>query len=194
MRSSACVSRLSGKDRYVKPHLKRRENTVEFLIKSLESRDWDALKEIYLEGLATGQATFETSAPTEDEWDRGHLSFGRIGAYAVSDGRLIGWAALSRVSKRQAYRGVAEVSIYVAGAARGNGVGSALLQELILESERNGIWTLQASIFPENVVSLKLHERMGFRTVGKRERIYTLNGVWRNTVILERRSKVVGVN
>ena len=167
---------------------------MEFLIKSLESRDWDALKEIYLEGLATGQATFETSAPTEDEWDRGHLSFGRIGAYAVSDGRLIGWAALSRVSKRQAYRGVAEVSVYVAGAARGNGVGSALLQELILESERNGIWTLQASIFPENVVSLKLHERMGFRTVGKRERISTLNGVWRNTVILERRSKVVGVN
>ena len=194
MRSYACVARLSGKDRYVKPYLKRRENTVEFLIKSLESRDWDALKEIYLEGLATGQATFETSAPTEDEWDRGHLSFGRIGAYAVSDGRLMGWAALSRVSKRQAYRGVAEVSIYVAGAARGNGVGSALLQELILESERNGIWTLQASIFPENVVSLKLHERMGFRTVGKRERISTLNGVWRNTVILERRSKVVGVN
>ena len=167
---------------------------MEFLIKSLERRDWDALKEIYLEGLATGQATFETSAPTEDEWDRSHLSFGRIGAYAVPDGRLIGWAAFSGVSKRQAYRGVAEVSVYVAAAARGKGIGSALLQELILESERNGIWTLQASVFPENVVSLRLHERMGFRTVGKRERISTLNGVWRNTVILERRSKVVGVN
>lgn len=167
---------------------------MEFLIKSLESRDCDALNEIYLEGLATGQATFETAAPTTAEWDSSHLSFGRIGAHAVPGGKLIGWAALSSVSKRQAYRGVAEVSVYVAAAARGNGVGSALLQELILESERNGIWTLQASIFPENVVSLRLHESMGFRTVGQRERISTLNGVWRNTLILERRSKVVGVN
>lgn len=162
------------------------------LIKSLETRDWEALREIYLEGLATGAATFETSAPTQAEWDDGHLSFARIGAHS-EDGRLVGWAALNRVSKRQAYEGVAEVSVYVAAAARGNGVGRALLQALILESERNGIWTLQASIFPENPASLRLHESLGFRTVGQRERISKLDGVWRNTLILERRSKVAGI-
>lgn len=167
---------------------------LEILIKSLESRDWEVLREIYLEGLATGEATFETVAPTQAEWNTGHLSFGRIGAYSVPNERLIGWAALSRVSKRQAYVGVAEVSVYVAAAARGKGVGRALLGALILESESNGIWTLQASIFPENQASLKLHESLGFRTVGQRERISKLNGVWRNTVILERRSKVVGID
>ena len=165
---------------------------LEILIKSLESRDWEPLREIYREGLATGQATFETVAPTQSEWDAGHLPFGRIGADSKLDERLIGWAALSSVSKRQAYAGVAEVSVYVAAAARGNGVGRALLQALILASETNGIWTLQASIFPENLASLRLHEGLGFRTVGQRERISRLNGVWRSTVILERRSKVVG--
>lgn len=166
---------------------------LEVLIKSLESGDWDALREIYLEGLGTGEATFETVAPTQPDWNAAHLSFGRIGAFSVSSERLIGWAALSSVSKRQAYAGVAEVSVYVAAAARGKGVGRALLQALILESESNGIWTLQASIFPENHSSLKLHESLGFRTVGQRERISKLAGVWRNTVILERRSKVVGI-
>ena len=165
---------------------------MKILIKLLESRDWEAIHDVYLEGLATGQATFETKAPSQEEWDRGHLPFGRIGAYPDSEGRLVGWAALSSVSKRKAYAGVAEVSVYVAAAARGQGVGRALLQALILESERNGIWTLQASIFPENEASLKLHESLGFRTVGHRERVSTLNGVWRNTVILERRSKLVG--
>jgi L-amino acid N-acyltransferase YncA len=167
---------------------------VEILVKTLERQDWDALKEIYLEGLATGQATFETTAPTQADWDKGHLSFGRIGAYLVPRGTLIGWAALSSISRRQAYKGVAEVSVYVATAARGNGAGRALLQALIQESESNGIWTLQASIFPENVASLRLHESLGFRTVGQRERISKLNGVWRNTVILERRSQVVGLD
>ena len=165
---------------------------MEILIKSLEIRDWDALRNIYLEGLATGEATFETAAPALTEWDAGHLSFGRIGAYSGPDKRLIGWAALSSVSKRQAYAGVAEVSVYVAAAARGNGIGRALLQALIVESEGNGIWTLQASIFPENLASLRLHESLGFRTVGQRERISRLDGRWRNTVLLERRSKVAG--
>ena len=165
---------------------------MEIVIKTLEARDWEALREIYLEGLATGEATFETSAPTHTEWDAGHLPFGRIGAYSVPDSRLIGWAALSSVSKRQAYHGVAEVSVYVAAAVRGNGVGRALLQALIQASESDGIWTLQASIFPENLASLRLHESLGFRTVGQRERISKLAGVWRDTVLLERRSKVVG--
>ena len=166
---------------------------MEMLIKSLEACDWPALKDIYLEGLATGAATFETSAPSQPEWDEGHLSFARMGAHSPA-GNLVGWAALSKVSNRQAYAGVAEVSVYVAAAARGQGVGRALLQALILESERNGIWTLQASIFPENRASLRLHEGLGFRTVGQRERISKLDGVWRNTVILERRSKVVGID
>jgi phosphinothricin acetyltransferase len=167
---------------------------LEILTKSLENADWDSVKVIYQEGLATGQATFETEVPSQTDWDKGHLPFGRLGAFSVPDGSLIGWAALSSVSRRKAYAGVAEVSVYVAAAARGAGVGRALLQALILESERNGIWTLQASIFPENQASLRLHEALGFRTVGQRERISRLNGVWRNTVILERRSKVVGVD
>lgn len=167
---------------------------MEILTKSLENADWDSVKVIYQEGLATGQATFETEVPSQTDWDKGHLPFGRLGAFSVPDGSLIGWAALSSVSRRKAYAGVAEVSVYVAAAARGAGVGRALLQALILESERNGIWTLQASIFPENQASLSLHEGLGFRTVGQRERISRLNGVWRNTVILERRSKVVGVD
>ena len=185
---------LKPKLKYVKPYLSRDVLDVEMLVKSLEDHDWDALREIYLEGLATGQATFETTVPTQSEWDSGHLPFGRIGAYSTQGGTLIGWAALSGTSKRQAYAGVAEVSVYVAAAARGNGVGRALLQALIQESERNGIWTLQASIFPENVASLKLHKNLGFRTVGERERISKLKGAWRNTVILERRSNVVGVD
>lgn len=187
------LGRVSREDRYVKPYLYRDVLIVEILIRPLEAQDWDALKEIYLEGLATRAATFETNAPTQTEWDAGHLSFGRIGAHS-KDGRLIGWAALSKVSKRQAYEGVAEVSVYVAAAARGNGVGRALLQALVLESERHGIWTLQASIFPENLASLRLHESLGFRMVGQRERISKLDGVWRNTMILERRSKVVGID
>ncbi len=185
---------LGGNDRYVKPYLSQGVLALEMRVKSLETGDWDALRKVYVEALATGEATFETAAPTQAEWDAGHLSFGRIGAYAVPEERLIGWAALSSVSKRQAYAGVAEVSVYVATAARGKGVGRALLQALILESERNGIWTLQASIFPENVASLRLHQSLGFRTVGQRERISKLQGVWRNTVILERRSKIIGTD
>ena len=168
--------------------------TVESLIRNLERSDWEAVREIYSEGLATGQASFETGAPSESDWNLGHLPFGRIGAISKAGGELIGWAALSSVSKRRAYAGVAEVSVYVKASARDQGVGHALLQALIEESERNGIWTLQASIFPENRASLKLHESLGFRTVGRRERISKLNGVWRDTVILERRSELVGVD
>lgn len=160
----------------------------------LENSDWEAAREIYRQGLNTGQATFETEPPTFIDWDHGHLPFGRIAAVLLLDGSLIGWTALSAVSKRKAYSGVAEVSVYVSEKLRGKGVGRALLQSLIKESERNGIWTLQASIFPENEASLRLHQNLGFRTVGRRQRISRLNGVWRDTLILERRSNVIGVD
>ncbi len=163
-------------------------------IDSFEFAHWEAVRRIYLEGIDTGLATFETVAPSWEEWDAGHLPFARIVAESVADRALLGWAALSRVSTRTVYAGVAEVSVYVAAIARRTGVGLALLERLVEESERNGIWTLQASIFEENAASMKLHLRCGFRTVGIRERIAKLHGSWRDTMILERRSKVAGTN
>ena len=148
--------------------------------------DWAAVRAIYLEGIATGNATFETEAPGWEEWDGKHLPAPRL--VDREDGRVAGWAALSRVSARACYAGVAEVSVYVADAFRRRGVGSRLLAALVDQSEANGIWTLQASIFPENEASVQLHLRNGFRAMGRRERIAQLHGVWRDTVILERRS------
>ena len=140
----------------------------------------------YLEGLAAGNSTFETEAPSWEKWDEGHHHFARL---VIKDGdKVLGWAAVSPVSKRSAYRGVAELTVYVTESARGQGVGRALLEALIEESERNGIWTLQASIFPENPASIKLHLACGFREVGRRERIAMLNGVWRDTLLFERRA------
>jgi phosphinothricin acetyltransferase len=159
-------------------------------IEPLAPADWDAVRRIYLEGIATGNATFAQSAPGWDKWDAGHLKTCRLVARA-EDG-VLGWAALSPVSIRCVYAGVAEVSIYVAECARGRGVGNALLMALIRESEQNGIWTLQAGIFPENAASIKLHQRSGFRVVGTRERPGQMNGRWRDVVLMERRSKTVG--
>jgi len=153
---------------------------------------WPGVREIYLAGIAGGNATFETEAPSWEEWDAKHLTFGRIVAVVEDD--VKGWAALSPVSTRAAYRGVAENSVYVAPEAQGRGLGRLLLQTLIVESEANGIWTLQTSIFPENVVSIQLHLVCGFKEVGYRERISRLNGVWRSTVFMERRSPIVGVD
>lgn len=161
-------------------------------IKSLNFTHWESVRKIYLEGIDTGLATFETEAPTWGEWDARHLPFARFIAKAEADEALLGWAALSPISIRRVYSGVAEVSVYVAANARGKGVGRVLLQRLIEESEANGIWSLQASIFPENLASIRLHESCGFRVVGVRERIAKLNGIWRDTVILERRSKLTG--
>ena len=156
----------------------------------LTREHWPRVCEIYLEGIAGGHATFETTAPSWDEWDAAHHVFARL---VVSiEARVQGWAALSRVSARQAYAGVAEVSVYVAKSTQGRGCGRALLGSLITQSEGNGIWTLQASIFPENLPSLALHEAAGFRVVGRRDRIAKLQGVWRNTMLLERRSFLVG--
>ena len=157
---------------------------------SMSVEDWGAVREIYLEGIATGNATFETAAPEWERWDAGHLPHCRL--VARSGGEVLGWAALSAVSARRVYAGVAEVSVYIAGRARGQGVGHALLSALVGQSERRGIWTLQAGIFPENVASLELHRRAGFRVIGVRERIGQLGGVWRDVMLLERRSRTIG--
>ena len=153
---------------------------------------WPAVRAIYKEGLATGNATFTTDAPTWEDWNTSHLSHSRLVAVDTA-GMVLAWASLSPVSGRCVYGGVAEVSMYVAAGARGQGVGRRLLAVLVASSESNGIWTLQAGIFPENQASLALHAGAGFRTVGYRERIGLLHGTWRNTVLLERRSSVVGM-
>src|SRR4051794_33294843 len=146
----------------------------------MTAADWPQVRAIYLEGIATGNATFETDAPSWEAWDAGHLTVGRL--VARGDGRVLGWAALSPVSKRACYAGVAEASVYVGASARGRGVGRALLVRLIEESEAAGIWTLQGAAFAENAASLRLQSACGFRVVGRRERIGRLGGVWRDTV------------
>jgi L-amino acid N-acyltransferase YncA len=161
-------------------------------IGSMQPGDWNQVKSIYLEGIATGNATFETSAPSFAAWDKAHLPFARL--VARNGDIIVGWAALSPVSSRCVYAGVADLSVYVAAASRGTGVGRKLLSALIDESEQNGIWTLQAGIFPENEGSLAIHRSCGFREVGRRERIGKIRGVWRDTILLERRSPNVGVD
>lgn len=158
----------------------------------MTAADWEPVLSIYLAGIATGQATFETEPPTWTNWNNAHLPAPRL--VAISDERIVGWAALSPVSARPVYAGVAEVSVYVGEKMRGSGVGALLLAALVRESEQSGIWTLQASIFPENAVSISLHHACGFREVGTRERIAKMKGVWRNTLLLERRSKLVGID
>ncbi|TGE21506.1 N-acetyltransferase family protein [Hymenobacter aquaticus] len=159
----------------------------------LTAAHWEQVRAIYEQGLATGNATFQTEAPTWPDWDRGHLAHSRLVATDAA-GHVLGWAALSPVSGRCVYGGVGEVSVYVAAEARGRGVGQQLLRQLVAESEAQGMWTLQAGIFPENTASIRLHEAHGFRLVGRRERIGQLRGVWRDTVLLERRSPVVGAD
>jgi L-amino acid N-acyltransferase YncA len=150
---------------------------------------WPSVKAIYESGLATGNASFQTSAPPWEEWDSAHLRHSRL--VALLDGQVRAWAALTPVSGRCVYAGVAEVSVYVDPVSRGLGIGEELLHALIPESEKNGIWTLQAGIFPENTASLRIHEKTGFRRVGFREKIGQMNGIWRDTVLLERRSKTI---
>jgi len=163
---------------------------MKFQIDSLKPSDWEAARAAYLEGIATGNATFETAAPSWEKWDASHLPFGRLVARA--DAGVLGWAALSQASDRCCYAGVAEASVYVGKDHRGAGVGQALLEALIAASETNGIWTLQAGIFPENAASLALVKKCGFREVGRRERLGRLAGVWRDVLMLERRSTKVG--
>ena len=167
-------------------------------IRAMTPADWPAVRAIYEEGIATGNATFQSAAPAWEAWDAGHRGECRLvavdaGHVAVDAGHVAGWAALSGVSSRCVYAGVAEVSVYIAASARGRGIGRRLLEELVLESEREGFWTLQAGIFPENEASVALHRRCGFRVVGLRERLGQMNGRWRDVLLLERRSAAVGV-
>jgi phosphinothricin acetyltransferase len=161
-------------------------------IKPMQQKHWKQVKEIYESGIATGIATFETTAPSLEKWDDGHITFARL--VAVENNEVVGWTALSPVSNRCVYGGVAEVSVYVAETHKGKGIGRLLLQNLITESERNGIWTLQAGIFTDNVASLKLHKKVGFRVIGHREKIGKINDIWKDNYILERRSKIVGID
>jgi L-amino acid N-acyltransferase YncA len=154
-------------------------------IRAMQPSDWPAVREIYEQGLATRQATFETTAPSWAAWDEGHLAEQRL--VAAQEGKVVGWAALSPASRRPCYAGVVEESVYVRAEARGQGVGTSLLRALVERAEKAGAWTIQTSIFPENVASIELHRRCGFRVVGTRERIAQLDGEWRDTVLLERR-------
>jgi len=158
-------------------------------LRPLVPADWAPVADIYWDGMRDGLATFATEVPTWEDWDAGHLPEHRLVADLL--GEVVGWAAVSPASKRRCYLGVVENSVYVARAARGLGVGRALLEELIASTEAAGIWTIQTAIFPENRASLALHERCGFRVVGRRERIARRDGVWRDTVFLERRSSAI---
>ena len=164
---------------------------MEYIIDTMTPDDWPQVLSIYVEGISSGHATFETEPPTWERWDSTHLTNCRLVAKAGDV--ILGWAALSSVSSRSAYSGVAEVSIYVGARYRGRQIGRALLDALAALSEKLGIWTLQAGIFPENRSSLALHKRCGFREIGTRERVGQLNGIWRDVVLLERRSQVVGI-
>ena len=160
-------------------------------IAPLQENHYLQVAAIYSEGIMTRNATFETEAPPWQTWDKNHLQHSRF--VAEENGQVAGWAALTPVSGRCVYAGVAEVSVYVGEKFRGKGIGQSLLKELILESEKNGLWTLQAGIFTENISSIKLHEHCSFRKVGFREKVGTMDGVWRDIVLFERRSKTIGV-
>jgi L-amino acid N-acyltransferase YncA len=158
-------------------------------LRPLTEEDWPAAAEIYWDGMRGGLATFETEVPSWEEWDAAHFADHRLVAMQLDE--VVGWAALSPVSSRRCYAGVAENSVYVAEHARGRGIGRALLEKLISGAKRAGIWTIQTSIFPENRASLALHERCGFRVVGTRERIAKRDGIWRDTVLMEIRFREV---
>jgi phosphinothricin acetyltransferase len=161
-------------------------------LRPMVAEDWTAVRDIYREGIATGNATFEKSPPDYDVWDGAHMRTCRL--TARDGGEVLGWAALSAVSGRCVYAGVAEVSVYVRASARGRGIGLALLRALAEESEKAGVWMLQAGIFPENSASIDIHGKVGFRIVGVREKLGAMDGRWRDVVLMERRSTVVGVD
>ena len=162
---------------------------VDVAIDVLRPQYWPEVARIYAEGIASGNATFETTVPEWEAWDRGHLADHRF--VALIDGRVVGWVAVSPVSDRCVYDGVVENSVYVDASARGNGVGRRLLEALIESTEAAGIWTIQTGTFPENEASIAAHERVGFEVVGRRKRLGKLGGVWRDVLLLERRSPIV---
>lgn len=160
-------------------------------IQNFSEEHYHQVADIYLQGIATGHATFQGEAPLWEEWNQAHLTHSRLATFDKEV--MMGWAALSSVSGRCVYAGVAEVSIYIASAFQGQGIGYFLLNELIHSSEQHGLWTLQSGIFPENKGSIRLHEKCGFREVGYCEKIGNMNGIWRDTIIMERRSKLIGI-
>ena len=169
----------------------REDIRLDIIIDTTQDSDWEQVRAIYLEGLATGQASFETEAPSWEHWDKAHLRHSRM---VARDGeRVVAWAALTPMSRRRCYAGVAEVSFYVSAAHHGRGLGKRLLSELVASSERHGIWTLYGSTFPENEASLRAQSACGFRVMGRRARIAQRHGAWRDTIITERRSKIAGV-
>ena len=163
-----------------------------FLILEMSEAHWPEVAQIYKQGIDTDFATFEKEIPSYEQWNRNHISSCRL--VALRDDMVVGWAALSPVSGRCVYGGVAEVSVYVAEKARGLSIGKLLMAELITASEKEGLWTLQSGIFPENTASIKLHEKTEFRYLGKRERIGQLDGIWKDNLLFERRSEIVGIN
>lgn len=166
---------------------------MEYIIDDMKSTDWEQVKNIYLEGINTGIATFQTEAPTWEGWNKGHLSSCRL--VARSEESVLGWVALSPTSSRCCYTGVVEVSIYISEKYKGQGIGTALLMGAIKQSEENGIWSLYCSIIRENIASITLHKKCGFREIGIREKISKMgNGIWHDVVLMERRSKVVGID
>ncbi len=165
---------------------------MELVIRNMEIKDWGTVSRIYRLGIDTGIATFEKVIPSWNTWDKAHLKSCRL--IAENDNKIVGWAALSPVSGRCVYGGVAEVSVYVDINYNNKGIGTRLLQELIKHSEMNGIWTLQSGIFPENKASIQLHKKLGFREIGFREKIGKKDGVWYDNVILEKRSKKIGID
>ncbi|WP_423997046.1 N-acetyltransferase family protein [Maribacter sp. IgM3_T14_3] len=160
-------------------------------IRTMLATDWEFVANIYKEGIATGIATFETNAPTYEAWDKAHMSTCRFVVESTTE--IMGWVALSPVSSRCVYGGVAEISVYISKNNRGKGLGKLLLEHVITASEKEGVWTLQSGIFPTNHSSIKVHEATGFRMIGKRERIGKLHGKWVDNVLFERRSTIVGI-
>jgi phosphinothricin acetyltransferase len=164
---------------------------MELFFRDMTAGDWTSVAEIYKQGIENGNATFQQDIPTWDDWNEGHIKSCRIVAFI--DNKIIGWGALTAVSRRPVYSGVAEVSVYISDKYRGQKIGTKLLERLIAESEKEKFWTLQAGIFSENIPSLKIHKELGFRKIGHREKIGKMNGIWRDTILLERRSKITGI-
>jgi len=161
-------------------------------IRAMLPSDWKQVSDIYSKGIATGFATFETQVPSYDHWNKAHTGHCRF--VAEDNGAILGWVALSPVSSRCVYGGVAEVSVYIGPESQGKGIGKLLMSHLIQESEKAGYWTLQSGIFPENKASIKLHENTGFRYIGKRERVGKIHGVWKDNLLFEKRSQKVGID
>jgi L-amino acid N-acyltransferase YncA len=164
---------------------------MEVALRTMIKNDWPQIAEIYKQGIKTRNATFETEIPTWDKWNSTHIQNCRI--VATIENLIVGWAALVPVSARKVYSGVGEISIYISNKFKGQRIGTKLLEKLIVESENEGFWTLQSVIFPENTISIKMHQDNGFRIVGYREKIGQLDGIWRNTILLERRSNKIGL-